>query len=293
MNQRVLGYACLALAMIGVGSTVVASRFAGALPPFTATAVRFLIAFPLFLLLMLVARVSWPRLGARDVVLLVVQAGAGSVGFTVLLIAGTGLTSVADAGVVLGTLPAVSTVFAALFLGERQSRRDWAAAAIATAGAVAVTIGAEGGGLSAQAMLGNLLVLGAVACEAVFILLNKRLEVPLPPLAQSTAMTGFGLVLSLVPALLVEHAWGSLATSMTALGAMAYYALIPTVLGFLLWFAGAARTSGTEAALFTAFAPASAVLFAVALLGEELTLPRLAGLVLVLAGVLLGATARR
>jgi drug/metabolite transporter (DMT)-like permease len=132
-----------------------------------------------------------------------------------------------------------------------------------------------------------------VACEAVFILLNKRLEVPLPPLAQSTAMSGFGLVLSLVPALLVEHEWGVLSASMTAVGAMAYYAVIPTVLGFLLWFAGSARTSGTEAALFTAFAPASAVLFAVALLGEDLTLPRLVGLVLVLTGVLLGATARR
>jgi drug/metabolite transporter (DMT)-like permease len=293
MNQRSLGYLCLTLAMVGVGSTVVASRLAGAgLPPFTATALRFAIAFPLFVLLMRAARVRWPRLGRRDAVLLAVQAGAGSVGYTVLLIAGTGLTSVADAGVVLGTLPAMTTLFAAILLRERQGRRDWAAAAVATAGAIVITVGGSTGEVSAQAVAGNLLILGAVACEALFILLNKRLSVPLPPLVQSTVMTGLGLLLSLVPAVLIERDWTALSASAAALGAVAYYAVVPTVLGFLLWFAGTARTTGTQAALFTAFAPASAVLFAV-LLGEPLTLARLAGLLLVLAGVLLGATARR
>jgi drug/metabolite transporter (DMT)-like permease len=293
MNQRSLGYLCLTLAMVGVGSTVVASRLAGAgLPPFTATALRFAIAFPLFVLLMRAARVRWPRLGRRDAVLLAVQAGAGSVGYTVLLIAGTGLTSVADAGVVLGTLPAMTTLFAAILLRERQGRRDWAAAAVATAGAIVITVGGGTGEVSAQAVAGNLLILGAVACEALFILLNKRLSVPLPPLVQSTVMTGLGLLLSLVPAVLIERDWTALSASAAALGAVAYYAVVPTVLGFLLWFAGTARTTGTQAALFTAFAPASAVLFAV-LLGEPLTLARLAGLLLVLAGVLLGATARR
>jgi drug/metabolite transporter (DMT)-like permease len=295
MTQRLSGYACLTLAMIGVGSTVVASRLAGAgLPPFTATALRFLIAFPLFWLVLRARRVPWPRLGRRDLALLAVQAGAGSVGYTVLLIAGTGLTSAADAGVVLGTLPAMTTLFAAVALRERQGGRDWAATALATAGAVAVTLGArDSGPASAHALAGTLLVLGAVACEAVFILLNKRLHVALPPLVQSAVMTGLGLVLSLVPAVVLERDWAALAAAPTALAAVAYYAVVPTVLGFLLWFAGTARTTGTQAALFTAFAPASAVVFAVLLLGEPLTPARIAGLALVLAGVLLGATGGR
>ena len=66
--------------------------------------------------------------------------------------------------------------------------------------------------------------------------------------------------------------------------------MVPTVLGFLFWFAGTARTTGTQAALFTAFAPTSAILFAVLLFGDSLTPARLAGLLLVVAGVLLGAT---
>ncbi|QPS45554.1 DMT family transporter [Burkholderia humptydooensis] len=70
---------------------------------------------------------------------------------------------------------------------------------------------------------------------------------------------------------------------------MAYHALVPTVLGYLCWYAGSARTSGTEAALFTAVAPASAVLFAVAAFGEPLGGTRLAGIAMAVTGVPVGA----
>ncbi|MCA3812220.1 MAG: DMT family transporter, partial [Burkholderia sp.] len=139
---------------------------------------------------------------------------------------------------------------------------------------------------------GDALVLAAVACEAVFILLNRRLAAPFPPLALSTAMSGLGFVLALVPA---AFEWRAVANGWTigAVSAITYYALVPTVLGYLCWYAGSARTSGTEAALFTAVAPVSAVLFAIALFGETLTGTRIAGIALVVAGMLVGATRRR
>jgi drug/metabolite transporter (DMT)-like permease len=293
MNTRLVGYACLALAMISVGSTVIAGRLAGAgLPPFTATALRFVIAFPLFCLLMWARGQAWPRLGRRDLVLLMVQAASGSTGYTVLLMAGTRLTSAMDAGVMLGTLPAVSTMLAAALLRERPSRTDWAAAALATGGVLVVALGSGGAGFSARALAGDLLVLAAVGCESVFILLNKRLSAPQPPLVLCSFMTGFGLLVALLPALSLERGWSLAPETGPALMAVAYYALIPTVLGFFLWYAGTARTTGTEAALFTGFAPVSAVIFAAVLLGDPLTLSRLAGMVLVVAGVLLVAVPR-
>jgi len=182
MQARSIGYLCLALAMTSVGSTVVASRLAGdGLPPFTATSLRFLIAFPLLLLLMRVSGAGFPRLGMRDLALLLVQAGAGSTGYTVLLILGTRLTPAADAGVMLGTLPAMSTLLAALVLNEKLSSRDWFAALLATAGAMVIALRRGDTTLSAGALAGNALVLLAVACEALYILLNKRLRVPLAP----------------------------------------------------------------------------------------------------------------
>ena len=65
-----------------------------------------------------------------------------------------------------------------------------------------------------------------------------------------------------------------------------YYALVPTIAGFMLWYAGAERVSGAEASLFTAIAPVSAVIFAFLLLGEPVGLHQIAGIGCVLAAVL-------
>jgi drug/metabolite transporter (DMT)-like permease len=68
---------------------------------------------------------------------------------------------------------------------------------------------------------------------------------------------------------------------------------VPTVAGYWLWYAGAARVSGTEASLFTAVAPASGVLLAAMLLGERIAPRMLAGLALVVGAVLVQALPSR
>jgi len=282
MQRRFLGYGCLALAMAMVGSTVAGSKIiAAGLPPFTATALRFAIALPCFVLLMRLTRAAWPRPDRHDWLLLWLQAAAGSVGYTTLLIAGLRLTSAADAGVIIGTLPVVSAGIAILVLREKPGPRLLLGIGLATAGVAAITF-APGAG-SGHALSGRLLVLAAVVCEGLFILLNRCLRQPIAPLALSTIMSGIGLLVCLVPALFEAR---PATLSAPALAAVAYYALGPTVCGFLLWYAGSARTSGTEAALFTALAPVSAVLLAFAWLGEPVRWPQLAGVGCVLLAVL-------
>lgn len=283
-----VGYLYCALAMVTVGSTVVASKvIGGGMPPFTATALRFALALPVFLALCWLLRARLPRIGRSDALLLALQACAGSVGYSVLLISGTSLTSAATAGVLVGTLPIVSAVFSVMVLGERPSLRLLAAIGLAAIG-VAAASGIKG--LSADAvngtrhMFGAALVLAAVACEALFILLHKRLRAPLEALPLSALMCALGFAFSGAAALFLEAPW-QLTVDAATLKAVAYYALVPTVLGFVLWYAGAARISGTEAALFTAVAPVSATLLAATILHEAVTLRQLAGLACVLAAV--------
>ncbi|MBY3198030.1 DMT family transporter [Rhizobium laguerreae] len=282
MSRQVQGYIYLALAMLTVGSTVVASKLiASGLPPFSATALRFAIAFPVLLLLMWATGARLPKLSRQDRLILIIQAGAGSVGYTTLLISGLSLTSAADAGVIIGTLPVVSTAISILLLRERPQPALLLAVALATAGvlSIASTPDAAGGALS-----GNVLIFLAVVCEGLFILLNKRLKTEIAPLAQSTLMAGIGFIVAAIPAIFETPFAHGISTS--ALGAVVYYALVPTVGGFLLWYAGAERVSGTEAALFTALAPVSAVMLAFAILGEPVGLNQIAGIAGVLAAVL-------
>lgn len=282
MPKQLQGYIYLALAMVTVGSTVIASKLiASGLPPFSATALRFAIAFPFFLVLMRVTGTCLPKLGHRDRLILVVQAGAGSVGYTTLLISGLGRTSAADAGVIIGTLPVVSALISIVILRERPHAFLLLAVALAAAGvlSIAASPDATGGSLS-----GNVLIFGAVLCEGLFILLNKRLKAGIPPLAQSAAMTGIGFVVAAIPAVFETPFTHGIPAS--AVLAVAYYALVPTVGGFLLWYAGAEKVSGTEASLFTAVAPVSAVILAAAILGEPIRNNQIAGILCVLVAVL-------
>ncbi|CAD6562955.1 DMT family transporter [Paraburkholderia sabiae] len=292
MNARYTGYTFCALAMIGVGSTVVVSKaIAGGLPPFSATALRFAIAFPIFLAMMRVLKVRWPKLGARDALLVIAQAGAGSVGYTVCLIGGMRLASAADAGVIAGTLPAVSAAFAALALGERLSRALLAAIVLATLGVIVCTVRvgelADGSG-SGHSFVGNALVFAAIVCEALFILLNRKLRTPVAALPLSALMSGIGFLVAIGPAF-YEQPWllPFDAVFVHAIAGVVYYALVPTVVGFVLWYAGAARLSGAEAGVVTALVPVSALVLAVGVLGEAVGGAQVVGVGCVLAAVVL------
>ena len=284
MSTRRRAYLYLAAAMMLVGSTVTASKIIGAgLAPFTATALRFAMALPCFALLMAATGARLPRLDTRDWLLLTAQAVAGSVGYTTLLIAGLQRTSAVDGGIILGTLPLVTAALAMLLLGVRPDRRALAAIGVAGFGVWLMTGHAQtpaGEG----SLAGNALILGAVACEGLFILLNKRLRTPVAPLAMSTLMAAFGLAFAAV-ASLTEAPW-TLAFTPSAVAAVAYYALVPTVGGFLLWYAGVARVPGSDAALFTALAPVSAVMLSAGLLDEPVTGAQIAGMSCVLGAVL-------
>ncbi|MDV4177374.1 DMT family transporter [Rhizobium brockwellii] len=282
MSMQVQGYLYLALAMLTVGSTVIASKLiASGLPPFSATALRFAIAFPILLVLMRATGTRLPRFSRHDRLILIIQAGAGSVGYTTLLISGLSLTSAADAGVIIGTLPVVSAAISILLLRERPQPALLLAVALATSGvlSIAFTPDAAGGSLA-----GNALIFCAVVCEGLFILLNKKLKTEIAPLALSTLMAGIGFIVAAIPA--IFEAPFAQGISASAVGAVVYYALVPTVGGFLLWYAGAERVSGTEAALFTAVAPVSAVMLAFIILGEPVGLSQIAGIACVLAAVL-------
>lgn len=285
MPARPLAYLQLAAAMLTVGSTVVASKLIGqSLPPFTATALRFALALPAFVVLMRITHTPWPRPDLHDALVLCLQALCGSVGYTVFLMAGTRLAPASEAGILIGALPAVAALVAMLLLRERASASTWTTVALATAGVLLVAT--TGAGLrGAHALQGDLLVLAAVVCESLFILINKRLRVPLPPLALATAMTALGL-LGALPCALGEIVREPLRLTTSSLLGVTYYATVPTVAGFWLWYAGAARVSGAEAALFTAIAPVSGVLLSALLLGERLSPRMLVGLGLVLGAVL-------
>ncbi len=270
MSESLKGQLLCSLAMVLVGSTVVVSKIIGQdIEPFLATALRHAAALPVFLLLMWGTGARFARVSPHDALLLLVQAAAGSVGYSVLLIQGVRLATASDASVIAGTLPAVSALFSVLFLGERPGLRMVLSIALATVGVMAVAMSPEDGAQASTRLQGIALVLGAIACEAVFILANKRLSRPVPALALSTLMCAGGLLMSALAAWFAAPIALSTLSTPAVVG-IAYYAWVPTVGGFLLWYAGSARTSGARASLATVWLPVSALLLSALFLGETI-----------------------
>jgi len=285
MSQSPSVRACfdLAMAMILVGSSVVAGKFMIVeLPPHLASALRFALAAALIVPLLLILE-GVPRLSRRSWGILFVQSLCGAFLFNVFLLKGLTLTSAGAAGVITSTTPAAMGLIAALVLRERPSPRVLTGIVLSVGGVMAVNL--QGGGLDAGSLAGNGLVLCAVLAESLFLLLRKTIHEPLSPLAVSTAMTCFGLLLFTPGAVIEARGFDFAAVSWAAWGTVAYYGAFITVAAYLFWFSGVVRVDAGTAGVFTAIMPVSAVALSALLLDEPLTPAGLGGCALVLAGI--------
>jgi drug/metabolite transporter (DMT)-like permease len=243
--------------------------------------------------LMLIAPTeSGPRLkdmsrGAqRDLVLMSLL---GMVGFTVLMFEGLKRTSAADAGIITATLPAVVALLGVVVMGDRLSRLQTAAVALAIAGLLLVqTWGARAG---ASSVVGNLLVGGAVLCEASFVLLGKRLAPPYRPLRLALGANVVGLVLAVPLAATQLPAFDARAIPLEMWALGIWYSLAASVICLWLWYRGLPHVETWLAGLATAAIPVAALATSALYLGETIGPVRLAGAALVIAGIVVGALA--
>jgi drug/metabolite transporter (DMT)-like permease len=211
----------------------------------------------------------------------------GMVGFTVLMFEGLKRTSAVDAGIITATLPAVVAALGVGFAGDRLSRTQLAAVALAVAGLLLVQATAAAGGTAT--LMGNLLVGGAVLCEASFVLLGKRLAPPYRPLRLALGANLASLVLAAPLAFLDAPAFdlGAVRPEIWVLGT--WYALAASVICLWLWYRGLPHVETWLAGLATAAIPLAALATSALFLGETIGVPRLAGAALVIAGIVLGA----
>jgi drug/metabolite transporter (DMT)-like permease len=215
----------------------------------------------------------------------------GMVGFTVLMLEGLKRTSAVDAGIITATLPAVVAALGVVFSGDRLSRPQLFAVALAVAGLLLVqtTVAARG----ASTLIGNLLVGGAVLCEASFVILGKRLAPPYRPLRLSLGANLVGLGLS-IPLALIDAPALDLAAIRPAMWLLGtWYALAASVICLWLWYRGLPYVETWLAGLATAAIPVAALATSALYLGEAIAPIKLAGAGLVIAAIVLGALSSR
>jgi probable blue pigment (indigoidine) exporter len=180
------------------------------------------------------------------------------------------------------TSPLVVAALALPLLGERPTRwrLAWAVAGVI---GVALMVLRPGAHLDA---LGVLAGLGGTATMSSGVVLTRRWGNPVGavPFAGWQLTAGGALLLPL--ALLVEGPPPPL--SPAAVGGYAWLGLVGTLLAYTLWFRGIGRIPVAAVSLLLLLSPAVATLLGWAVLGQDLTVAQLAGLLLALAAVVAG-----
>jgi drug/metabolite transporter (DMT)-like permease len=290
-----IAFTCLATSMALVGSYVALSK------PLVAV-------FPVFLLAWLrfgiatVAMAGWLKkpahelpLSAHTKRLLFLESFLGNFLFSICMLYGVSLTSASAAGVILSAIPAMVALQSAVFLKERLSRRSLLAIACAIVGIglYASISHAEVDTSHPYAWLGNVLVFGAVCCEAAYAVIGKHLTAHLSPKRIASVINVWGLALTTPAGLywLTQFDFAVVTPSNWAL--LLFYAIAASMLTVWLWMTGLKGVQAHQAGVFTVMLPVSAAAIGVLFFGEVMTGLQALAFAIALAGVVLATTGKQ
>jgi drug/metabolite transporter (DMT)-like permease len=199
---------------------------------------------------------------------------------------GLALTTVSHAALMVGSMPVLLAVAAALFTSERLDWIGWLALAGSTCGAGLIVLGGSRApaGHGQPSLAGDLLVVASLVTSLAWILLSKKLmRTHSPPVVTTYSIlagTAMLAVIILGPALLnplitpVTHHAVQLPPfvrlSTTAWIASAASGLFCTALTTLLWNWGIHHVPASRAGVFLNIEPALGSWLGVQLLGEHL-----------------------
>ncbi|MGM9488152.1 DMT family transporter [Ideonella sp. YS5] len=284
-----LSYGCLALSMTLVGSYVGLSRsLVAVFPVFLLAWLRFGIAA--------VAMLGWvrrrgddPALSRRDRWLLFWESFLGNFLFSICMLFGVAATSAVAAGVVMAGIPAAVAIQSRLFLGERIGRRVAAGIACAVLGIAWLAFARSGADSAAghEPLWGYALLLGAVLCEAAYVVIGKRLTAQVSPRRISALINLWGLALVTPLGLWQALGFDFAGVSIATWGLLVFYALAASMVTVWLWMRGLRHVPAPRAGVFSVLLPVAATFVGVIFLGESLSAAQLGALILSLAGLLL------
>jgi drug/metabolite transporter (DMT)-like permease len=228
----------------------------------------------------------WPV--GRQCVRLALLAASGLAAFNLLVMAAEESMDPGSVGVIVATVPVLLALVGPLQDGRRPERRV-VAAAVVVAGGAAVVQGL-GGEVTAAGLAA---ALGALACEAAFSLLAAPMLHELGPVTVSAWAAALAVPLLVATGLVLDGPDGLLRvpTAGEALG-LAWLAVGVTAIAFVLWYSSVQALGVERAGLLTGVLPVSALIVAALLGTADLTPGRLAGAMLVGAGIAAGLLQR-
>jgi drug/metabolite transporter (DMT)-like permease len=295
--NRWLAYCYLALAMALAGSYVALSKpLVAALPVFLLAWLRFGIAG--------VAMANWLKKPVGELPmtrntkwLLFLESFLGNFMFSICMLFGVSMTSAVSAGVIMAAIPAVVALMSWVFLRETIGPRIWAAVACGALGIgllaltrhdpATTTVTASHAADASRMLLGNVLVFGAVLCEAFYAVIGKKLTGAVSPKRISAIINLCGFLLMTPMGIYTALQFDFAAVQGSSWLLLVFYALAASVWTVWLWMTGSKNVPAAHAGVLTVLLPIATALVGVLVLGEPLKPIQMFAFGIALVGVLL------
>ena len=262
----------------------IVSRFGskGTFTPFDLAAMRYAVAatltVPFFLYLVPVR--DWPKY--------MVLALFGGLGYGILVYSGFSFAPSAHAGIfVNGGIPFWTVVITASLAGFKLSRHLAIALGLSSFGLVMIGFNSLVAHHEGGQWIGDLLFLAAALCWAIFGLLIRRWQIRphygICGIATFAALAYLPIYYLFLPKGIIDAAWGDIVLQCV------YQGIIAALLAAGMFSYATHKIGACEASMMLALVPAFSAVGGYMILGEDLTMTVVLGIVIVSAGALLGA----
>ncbi len=286
-SKALLSGLLLLVAVIWGGSFIVVKEATAEMDPLVLGAVRFLVATPLMVILLIVMKAN-PRVPRKEWPSLIVLGLTGVTLLYVLQYIGIAYTNASTSSVLTDMDVLFIVLLSFLLLHEPVTRLRILGIGLSFIGVIVVVfsnIDVASMTVSTQFILGSVLVVSSSLCWGVFSIVGKRL---LQTYNEITIMTyafalGTLFYLPIVGGSLVSSLQR---TSLFGWGAILYLAVVSTIIAYLGWYYALKRVDASQAAVYLNFIPLSTILMAI-LLGEHMTVAFFVGAGLIIYGVYL------
>lgn len=231
------------------------------------------------------------RLTARDAIELAALGFVGHFLYQYFFIGGLALTTVANSSLMLAATPVVIALISAMLGHERVGVRHWIGAALSLAG-IYIVVG-RGFSLGGPGFTGDLMMVAAVLCWAIYTLGSRRLISRHSPVGVTGLSMAFGTLIY-VPVMwshVRATVWGGLGWRTWL--SIVYSSIFALGVAYTIWYAGVRQIGSARTSVYSNVIPIVAMATAVVFLGEPLRLTNVIGATAVLVGVALTRTAPR
>ena len=254
----------------------------GEVPPWTFRAIAFSAGAALLAIIALVRGASllvprtdrWPIAICSVLMIL---------GFNIFTSFGQLVTETSKAAIIAFTMPMWAALLSAVFLGERIGVNKIISLALGMSGLGVLIVSGDGEYLARP--LGFILMLCAALSWAAGTVLMKAHNWSIGPLSRTVWLVGLSAPPAIAGSLVIEHPWTLTIPSASVLAVLTFHVIGPVAICYAAWTVLLVRLPASTAAIGTLLIPVVGVLSSSLFLGDQLTLPKLMALALIVASV--------